>query len=147
MPKYFIADGDPDNSFTINQDSGTITTTKRLDRDTTPAYHLTVVAEGISKVAFTFVNITVLDKNDNSPVFDQPTYHVNSPEDTPLDSVVFVAQVQINCHHNFDNQASKLVYVLQTWLFCSTGMLNLKVCLYFSHLFVTKIYHYQYLIT
>lgn len=79
--------------FTINQDSGTIITTKRLDRDTVPAYHLTVVAEGISKVATTSVNITLRDKNDNSPVFDQPVYNVQVPEDSPLNSVVFVAQV------------------------------------------------------
>ena len=91
--KYFITAGDPDNIFNINQGTGTITTIKRLDRDTVPAYHLTVVAEGISQIASTSVNITVEDKNDNSPIFDRQTYHVETPEDTPLDSVIFVAQV------------------------------------------------------
>ena len=49
--------------------------------------------QGISKMAFTSVNITVLDVNDNSPQFDQGVYDVYAPEDSPLDSVVFVAQV------------------------------------------------------
>ncbi|XP_067948846.1 protocadherin Fat 4-like [Watersipora subatra] len=89
---YFIIDGDPERVFTINQNTGTLTTTKRLDRDTVPAYHLTVVAEGLSKMATASVNITVSDENDNSPVFREAIYYVETPEDTPLNSVVFVAE-------------------------------------------------------
>ena len=44
-------------------------------------------------MAFTSVNITVMDVNDNSPRFDQEVYNIYTPEDSPLDSVVFVAQV------------------------------------------------------
>ncbi|PSN50509.1 Neural-cadherin [Blattella germanica] len=53
-----------------------IVTARPLDRETTPSYTLTVQAadgRGIDK-AFTKVKVTVLDENDNSPVFSKRVY-------------------------------------------------------------------------
>jgi hypothetical protein len=53
-----------------------LVTARPLDRETTPSYTLTVQAadgRGIDK-AFTKVKVTVLDENDNSPVFSKRVY-------------------------------------------------------------------------
>ena len=42
---YSIAGGDTEGVFTVNQNSGTITTTKQLDREDAAEYHLTLVAQ------------------------------------------------------------------------------------------------------
>jgi len=90
--KYFIVSGDPGEVFSINE-NGQITTTAPLDREQTPAYSLVVAARGVSKIAYTTVNITILDLNDNDPLFEADSYIVNVPEDSPVGTTIFVAKV------------------------------------------------------
>lgn len=54
------------------------------------------------------VHITVMDNNDNAPIFSQPTYDVTISEDTPPDTeVVQVLASDRDEHH-------KLTYSLQS---------------------------------
>jgi hypothetical protein len=66
---YFIVDGDPTGVFAIGNATGTISTTKAVDRELKAAYNLTVVASTGSDFAVAFVVISVADLNDNPPSF------------------------------------------------------------------------------
>ena len=68
--KYGILTGNLGNAFTIHQDTGAITTVKRLDRETVPQYRLTVTATDQGRPPLSG-NATVIvridDVNDNAP--------------------------------------------------------------------------------
>ncbi|KAJ8302335.1 hypothetical protein KUTeg_021322 [Tegillarca granosa] len=70
---YSIASGDGTSSFYIDPNSGVITTTAVLDYETKYIYYLVIrAADGGSPSlsATCVVTVTVLDKNDNAPVFE-----------------------------------------------------------------------------
>lgn len=66
---YFIVDGDPAGVFAIGNTTGTISTTKAVDREQKAAYNLTVVAATGSDFTVAYVVISVADLNDNPPSF------------------------------------------------------------------------------
>lgn len=82
--------------FSIDGDSGTVTTTGPLDREDTSFYHLQLVARDSSatepKEAVVDLTITVSDDNDNSPVFSSPAYTVYVPDRTASGRFVFGAK-------------------------------------------------------
>ncbi|KAF7994935.1 hypothetical protein HCN44_004407 [Aphidius gifuensis] len=87
------SDGDniETSEFTINPQTGAITTTKNLDREKSSGYLLTVTAKdgGIPALSDTTdVEISVTDVNDNSPVFDASQYTGNVPEDVLVGTAV-----------------------------------------------------------
>lgn len=64
-----------------------IISARRLNRESTPLYLLTVVAQdSVSKrtLDITKVNIIIKDSNDNRPIFLQRTYAVTISEDIPM---------------------------------------------------------------
>lgn len=80
--KYVNIDNQPFRSgFKVDQDTGIITTNGVLDREETESYFLTLMAQDCSATEprATAVNltITVLDENDNSPVFSLPKFEVS----------------------------------------------------------------------
>lgn len=77
--------------FTINPQTGAITTTASLDRETTSAYLLTVTAKDGGNPSLsdtTDVEISVTDCNDNAPVFKVPLYQASIPEDALIGTSV-----------------------------------------------------------
>ncbi|GBP48920.1 Protocadherin-like wing polarity protein stan [Eumeta japonica] len=69
-----------DHEFVINPQTGAITTNKLLDRETMSGYLLTVTARDGGAPALsdtTDVEISVVDVNDNAPVFKQQLYTAN----------------------------------------------------------------------
>uniref|UniRef100_A0A2K5YWP2 Cadherin-23 n=1 Tax=Mandrillus leucophaeus TaxID=9568 RepID=A0A2K5YWP2_MANLE len=79
--------------FRINARSGEITTTSLLDRETKSEYILIVraVDGGVGhnqKTGIATVNITLLDINDNHPMWKDAPYYINLVEMTPPDSDV-----------------------------------------------------------
>ncbi|XP_067663318.1 protocadherin Fat 1-like isoform X2 [Haliotis asinina] len=73
--EYSIASGNDGNMFNIDMESGLISTRSFLDAEKLQKIRLQVLAEdkansGARKVGQTFVNINVIDFNDNAPVFD-----------------------------------------------------------------------------
>ncbi|XP_035677124.1 protocadherin Fat 4-like [Branchiostoma floridae] len=79
---YSIVAGNSERKWVIDEESGNISVATTLDRETTDNYELTVRAYdsyGVSPFNYTEVNvtITVLDINDNEPVFDPQTYSIS----------------------------------------------------------------------
>ncbi|XP_059055496.1 protein dachsous-like isoform X2 [Achroia grisella] len=77
--------------FSIDERSGLVTTRSRVDCETNPMPTLTVVAKDrgnppLSSTA-TLV-VTVLDVNDNEPIFDQSFYNVTVPESEAVGSCI-----------------------------------------------------------
>ncbi|OQV12981.1 Protein dachsous [Hypsibius exemplaris] len=89
---YDIIDGNSDNAFIIDPPfSGIVKTNMVLDREIVESYKLTIVARDNGKPrrsASCTLKITIIDVNDNQPVF--PHYHtVTVSEGAALGSVIF----------------------------------------------------------
>ncbi|GAB0180761.1 protocadherin Fat 3 [Grus japonensis] len=82
---YSLADS-ADGYFSVDRSSGIIILEHPLDRELQSSYNISVKASDQSIVltlsSFATVTITVLDINDNPPVFERRDYLVTVPEDT-----------------------------------------------------------------
>lgn len=67
--KYAIESGDPNGYFQITSNSGIITKTKKVDRETTPRFDMVVVAYNQRSYGKINLTIDVIDINDNAPQF------------------------------------------------------------------------------
>ncbi|KPI91036.1 Fat-like cadherin-related tumor suppressor-like [Papilio xuthus] len=84
---YSIARGDRDGRFAVDPDTGHVSLVAPLDREATPAYVLEVRARDRGQPpleAAAFLNVEVLDANDNPPLFAQTNYSAVVQEDKPL---------------------------------------------------------------
>ncbi|KFO09274.1 Protocadherin Fat 3, partial [Balearica regulorum gibbericeps] len=81
-------------AFTIDSNSGWISTLKDLDHEKDPAFTFAVVAsdlgEALSLSSTTLVSVTVTDINDNAPVFEHEVYRGSVKESDPPGEVVAV---------------------------------------------------------
>ncbi|XP_070826258.1 protocadherin Fat 3a isoform X8 [Chaetodon trifascialis] len=94
------AEGNSDSVFDIEKAVGTIIIAKPLDAEQRSLYNLTVQATDGTNTAYTQVHVTVMDNNDNAPIFSQTTYEVTISEDTPPDTeVVQVLASDRDEHH------------------------------------------------
>ncbi|KAJ7405115.1 Protocadherin Fat 3 [Willisornis vidua] len=86
---YEIKDGNTDDAFAINPNSGVIVSQKILDFETLPFYTLTVQGTNMAGLS---TNATVLvhlrDENDNIPIFMQAEYTGLISESASINSVV-----------------------------------------------------------
>lgn len=76
--------GDPDGDFHLDINTGALSTSRGLDRETTAEYTLEVVATDRGSPALSStvtVGVKVLDVNDNNPVFSKSSYSVDVSED------------------------------------------------------------------
>ncbi|XP_058522724.1 protocadherin-23 [Ochotona princeps] len=74
--------------FTIDPDSGVISTARTLDREVQESVELRVMAQDLGEPplsATCLVSLTVEDVNDNEPVFGRQVYNVTLPEHAPVD--------------------------------------------------------------
>ncbi|KAM9320567.1 protocadherin Fat 3 isoform 2-T2 [Gastrophryne carolinensis] len=86
---FEIKAGNNEGAFIINPYSGVITTQKTLDYEQKHSYQLIVQATNMAGMASnTSVNIQVLDKNDNPPVFLSSQYIGGISEAAPINSIV-----------------------------------------------------------
>uniref|UniRef100_A0A4W6CNV3 FAT atypical cadherin 3a n=1 Tax=Lates calcarifer TaxID=8187 RepID=A0A4W6CNV3_LATCA len=108
-PLWFdVTGGNSDSVFDVEKAVGTIIIAKPLDAEQRSFYNLTVQATDGTNTAYTQVHITVMDNNDNAPIFSQSTYDVTISEDTPPDTeVVQVLASDRDEHH-------RLTYSLQS---------------------------------
>uniref|UniRef100_A0A8C6WT05 Cadherin domain-containing protein n=1 Tax=Neogobius melanostomus TaxID=47308 RepID=A0A8C6WT05_9GOBI len=116
---YKIVSGNPQNFFAINPRTGQkafaagnydILTVRTVDGNVEPGTLLrnSLITRCFDCDRCLTVHITVMDNNDNTPVFSQPTYDITISEDTPPDSeVVQVLASDRDEHH-------KLTYSLQS---------------------------------
>uniref|UniRef100_A0A8B9PV64 Cadherin-23 n=1 Tax=Apteryx owenii TaxID=8824 RepID=A0A8B9PV64_APTOW len=90
---YFITGGNQDGKFSVGFRDGVVRTVVSLDRETTASYTLILEAidngpAGNRRTGTATVYITVLDVNDNRPIFLQSSYEVSVPEDIPAASSI-----------------------------------------------------------
>ncbi|VDI14455.1 protocadherin delta 1 [Mytilus galloprovincialis] len=88
-----VADDDTFSLQTPGIDGGNlgIVVNKNLDRETQKFYRFRVVAKdgGIPiRSGSVLINVTLLDTNDNSPIFEHLEYAVSFPENTPVGTTV-----------------------------------------------------------
>uniref|UniRef100_A0A8C3N8H9 Cadherin-23 n=1 Tax=Geospiza parvula TaxID=87175 RepID=A0A8C3N8H9_GEOPR len=90
---YFITGGNQDGKFSVGFRDGVVRTVVSLDRETVASYTLIVEAidngpTGNRRTGTATVYVTVLDVNDNRPIFLQSSYEVSVPEDIPAASSI-----------------------------------------------------------
>ena len=112
---YSIVFGDPKHNFHIDEHTGKITTAKKIDREQTLMYSLTISARVGLAYGKTLVNIVVLDLNDNKPVFLRDKDEVKLAENAAVGQEVYLARardldaginsrVTYNLNYNPDDQ-------------------------------------------
>ena len=71
--------------------SASLVATKRLDRETTPWYNLTILAKNTeeNKTSTTVLSINVTDDNDNAPIFTRTNYSVTILSNRSSGSEIF----------------------------------------------------------
>ncbi|XP_060132979.1 cadherin EGF LAG seven-pass G-type receptor 2 isoform X2 [Zootoca vivipara] len=87
----FQGGDDGDGDFIIESTSGIVRTLRRLDRENVPLYELRAYAvdKGMPAMRTPIdVYITVLDVNDNPPVFEQDEFDIFVEENSPIGLVV-----------------------------------------------------------
>ncbi|XP_076860885.1 LOW QUALITY PROTEIN: cadherin EGF LAG seven-pass G-type receptor 1 [Brachyhypopomus gauderio] len=87
----YLLTEDGDGDFTIEQFSGIIRTKRKLDRENVPVYNMKAVAKDRGadpKSAEVAIQVSVLDINDNAPVFEKDELYVDVKENSPAHSVV-----------------------------------------------------------
>uniref|UniRef100_A0A8D2J9S6 Cadherin EGF LAG seven-pass G-type receptor 2 n=1 Tax=Varanus komodoensis TaxID=61221 RepID=A0A8D2J9S6_VARKO len=87
----FQGGDDGDGDFIIESTSGIVRTLRRLDRENVPLYELRAYAvdKGMPAMRTPIdVHITVLDVNDNPPVFEQDEFDIFVEENSPIGLVV-----------------------------------------------------------
>uniref|UniRef100_A0A6I8QEL0 Cadherin domain-containing protein n=1 Tax=Xenopus tropicalis TaxID=8364 RepID=A0A6I8QEL0_XENTR len=90
---YFITGGNQDGKFTVGFRDGILRTVVNLDRETVASYTLVLEAidngpAGNRKTGTATVSVTVLDINDNKPIFLKSSYEASVPENVPFSSSI-----------------------------------------------------------
>lgn len=91
---YSIVFGDPKHNFKIDENTGKISTAKKIDREQTISYSLTVVARVGLSYGNTTVNIVIQDLNDNKPVFVRDKDEIKLPENAAVGQEVYLARAR-----------------------------------------------------
>ena len=101
---YTIIDGNLEQRFQIDPNSGIIKLRKQLDRETTEMYSLSVQAtdQGAPNMSSTaVVNVTILDVNDNAPLCSHASYVIEMAENFTVNNTVVSLQCSDADHgHN-----------------------------------------------
>ncbi|XP_056311409.1 cadherin EGF LAG seven-pass G-type receptor 1 isoform X2 [Danio aesculapii] len=87
----FQGGDDGEGDFMIEQYSGIIRTHRKLDRENVPVYNLRAYAvdRGVPPLkAAVEIQVSVLDINDNAPVFEKDELYIDVKENSSVDSVV-----------------------------------------------------------
>ena len=83
--EYFIK-GAHSDKFSVDKDTGKITTKGQFNRESKRSYSVLVEARDKGPVpnsATSYVIVTIVDQNDNKPLFNQTTYERTVDEDSP----------------------------------------------------------------
>uniref|UniRef100_A0A8C1WJD8 FAT atypical cadherin 2 n=1 Tax=Cyprinus carpio TaxID=7962 RepID=A0A8C1WJD8_CYPCA len=115
---YAISSGNEDGCFTIDMNTGELQVIIALDREQKEFYILNITAFDLGSPqssTWKLLAVNVLDANDNPPLFSQPRYVVNIPENTEVDKSIF--KVNAVDFDSEDNGAFKFSLLTFTDLF------------------------------
>lgn len=88
---FYISSGNIDGIFHVNPSTGLVTLLKELDRETKDFHQFEVNARdggGLKSKNTAFVRVTVLDINDDPPVFQPASYNFTIVENSPVHSIL-----------------------------------------------------------
>ncbi|XP_070545455.1 LOW QUALITY PROTEIN: cadherin-23-like [Ptychodera flava] len=94
---YFIGAGNEDGKFRMDFETGLLETAAYLDREAVSSYSLTIEAVdngAVPRTGSSVVMVTVIDVNDNRPVFVDSNYDVTVPEDVSQDTVIVAVSAE-----------------------------------------------------
>ncbi|XP_076872540.1 protocadherin-23 [Brachyhypopomus gauderio] len=108
---YRIFSGGPQDLFSVDAQSGAISTSLTLDHETLPWVLLTLQARmGTSPIyTSTHVNITITDTNDNPPVFQKTSDTITVSRNTPPGTTLFTA----HAHDRDSGSNGRIRYALR----------------------------------
>ncbi len=115
---YAISSGNEDGCFTVDMNTGELQIISALDREQKEFYILNITVYDLGSPqtsTWKLLAVNVLDANDNPPVFSQPRYVVNIPENTEVDKSIF--KVNAVDFDSEDNGAFQFVLLTFTDLF------------------------------
>ncbi|XP_070545615.1 cadherin-23-like [Ptychodera flava] len=97
--EYSIIAGNSEGRFTINNHTGAVHLIAALDREYTAEYDLTIQAEDnpgdVPQLrTFSSLHISVLDVNDNTPMFTESNYSIEVREDEPTGKVIAIVTAE-----------------------------------------------------
>ncbi|EAT41892.1 AAEL006534-PA, partial [Aedes aegypti] len=92
--EYSLLQGDPRECFKIDSRTGMISSAKNVDRETSPFYSITVAARNGLAFGQTIVNISIVDLNDNAPVFTHDHDEINLPENTAVGQEIYLSKAK-----------------------------------------------------
>lgn len=92
--EYSIVYGDPKGNFKIDKRTGTITTAAKIDREVTIMYTLDVVARRELAYGKTTVNVSIMDLNDNAPIFSRDRDNILLPENTAVGQEIYLSRAR-----------------------------------------------------
>ncbi|KAA0190682.1 hypothetical protein HAZT_HAZT002680 [Hyalella azteca] len=95
----------------VHKKTGAITVAKTLDYENTKAILATVLATdgGYPALSSTcLLNVTILDVNDNAPVFEQETYFATVSEDASLGTIL----IKVSAHDADSDQNNRVRYAI-----------------------------------
>uniref|UniRef100_A0AAR2J7Y9 Cadherin-23 n=1 Tax=Pygocentrus nattereri TaxID=42514 RepID=A0AAR2J7Y9_PYGNA len=93
---YNITAGNPDGAFYINETSGVVQVNRPLDRERVAEYTLTITVKDnpenprIARRDSDVLVVTILDVNDNRPIFTSTSYRGEISENSPTGSTVLI---------------------------------------------------------
>ena len=88
---FSISSGNVDSIFHVNPSSGLVTLLKALDREAEDFHQFNVSAEdggGLKSKNTALVQVTVLDVNDEPPIFEASSYNFTIVENSPVNSIL-----------------------------------------------------------
>uniref|UniRef100_A0A3Q2W1L2 Protocadherin Fat 4 n=1 Tax=Haplochromis burtoni TaxID=8153 RepID=A0A3Q2W1L2_HAPBU len=91
LVRYHIAEGNEEGQFTIDSSSGQVTLVGKLDYESTSSYSLKIIAVDAGAVPLSsscMLSISILDENDNSPIFPKSSLSVDVLENMRLGELV-----------------------------------------------------------
>ncbi|XP_022539774.2 protocadherin Fat 2 [Astyanax mexicanus] len=89
---YALSSGNEDGCFSVDMNTGELQIICTLDRETKEFYILNITAYDLGSPqisAWKLLAVNILDINDNPPLFSQPRYVLNIPENTEVDTSIF----------------------------------------------------------
>ncbi|XP_051506561.1 protocadherin Fat 2-like [Myxocyprinus asiaticus] len=89
---YAISSGNEDGCFTIDMNTGDLKVICALDREQKEFYILNITVYDLGSPqtsTWKFLAVSILDANDNPPLFSQPRYIVSVPENIETDKSIF----------------------------------------------------------
>uniref|UniRef100_A0A8C2BDI1 Cadherin-13 n=1 Tax=Cyprinus carpio TaxID=7962 RepID=A0A8C2BDI1_CYPCA len=110
------ADQDPKGVFSINRLTGDVAVSRALDREAIAYYHLQVSTTDLSGKLVegpADLDVSVIDQNDNRPVFKEPRYSGEVQEGSPTGTTVMTMTAYDADDPNTDNAVLRYIIVRQ----------------------------------